>query len=307
MYKTELDKKLTRNICFTILIFTLFLFLKDTSYVSASEHENKNLPKIIILEKNQYINKKDNSAMVFIDAGEFIIGDNNGSYNEKPEHKVYLDYYLIDVYEVTNAQFQKFVSDSGYQPNGPWKRGYQQLQDNHPVRFVTWQDASAYAKWAGKRLPTEAEWEKAAKGTKNNKYPWGVSGNNHFLIKDETFQSYEADAFPANVSEYGCFNMGGGVYEWTNDWYDRYYYEQADINKVSINPQGPEDNAKPEQRFLNTKWNAAGNERSSLKSIRGGGAWGAWAKDNARTSKRRWGNPAYWFNDTGFRCAKSIE
>jgi formylglycine-generating enzyme required for sulfatase activity len=305
MYKTEFDKKLIKNISFILLILLLFLFLKTPSY--ASENQVKNLPKVIILEKDRYINQKDNSEMVFIEPGEFIIGDNNGSYDEKPEHKVYLDAYLIDVYEVANAQFKKFVSDTGYKPKGPWKRGYQQLQDNHPVRFVTWQDASAYAKWAGKRLPTEAEWEKAAKGTKNNKYPWGTNGNNHFLIKDESFKSYKADVFPASVSKYGCFNMGGGVYEWTNDWYDRYYYQQADINKGAINPQGPEDNAEPEQRFLDTEWNAAGNERSSLKVIRGGGNWGVWAKDNARTSKRRWGNPSYWFNDTGFRCAKSTQ
>ena len=109
MCGTEFGKKLIKTACGTLLIFTLFLFLKNPSYVSASEDQNKNLPKAIILEKNKYINKKDNSEMALIAAGEFIMGDNNGNYNEKPDHKVYLDAYLIDIYEVTYAQFEKFI------------------------------------------------------------------------------------------------------------------------------------------------------------------------------------------------------
>jgi len=312
MHKADFNKKIEKMIKylgFIFLVFAFFLCFKSATQTYASEYKNKKLPKGIILQDGRFINKKDNSTMTLIPAGKFIMGDNDGSYNEKPEHKVYLDTYLIDIYEITNAQFEKFISEAGYKPQGPWRRGYQHFQedDNHPVRFTTWYDAYAYAKWAGKRLPTEAEWEKASKGITNNKYPWGNDWDNKFSINIESFKSYEINAFPKSVSGYGCFNMGGGVWEWVNDWYDRYYYNGIDTNQTVVNPRGPEDNAGPEKRFLNTKWNAAGNERSTLKVIRGGGNWSNLAKDNARASKRMWGNPSYWFNDTGFRCAKSIE
>ena len=310
MYKIKFNKTIeNRNIksfglyaIGFIFFFCLIIMLPAT--VCALENNIK-LPKGIIFKNGSFISEKDNMKMAFVSAGDFIMGSNNGNYNEKPEHKVYLDTYLIDSYEVSNAQFAKFVEKTGYNPQGPWKRGYKKGEENYPVRFVTWHDAATYAKWAGKRLPYEAEWEKAAKGKNDNIYPWGNTWYEKFAVKTEIFEPYDVKAFPFTISEYGCFGMAGGVWEWAGDWYDRFYYEEFAITKAVKNPTGPEDGAEPEKRFLDTG-TAAGNERSTLRVIRGGGNWGNSAKDNTRAAKRMWGNPSYWFNDTGFRCAISF-
>lgn len=283
----------------TALFCYLFIF-SMACIVSANEEYDKAL-----LSKRIIVNEKDNAQMVLIPAGNFIRGDNTGNYNERPEHTVYLDAFLIDVYPVTNDKFEKFVNETGYIPEGPWKRGYEPGQSHYPVRFVSWNDANSYALWAGKRLPSEAEWEKAAKGKANYKYPWGNEWKDSYEHNNIAFKPASVNAFPEEMlSSYGCFGMTGGVWEWTNDWYDRYAYEKFANGQIVRNPTGPSCGAQPEQRFIETG-TAAGNEISTLKVIKGGITWGAFAKDNSRNAKRMWGNPGYWFNDTGFRCAMS--
>jgi formylglycine-generating enzyme required for sulfatase activity len=234
--------------------------------------------------------------MVKIPAGTFKRGNNQGHFNEKPRHKVYLNTFYIDKHEVTNAQFQTFIKKSDYQPQGPWKRGYKKGQEKHPVRFVTWHDATAYAEWASKKLPTESQWEKAAAGPKNTVYPWGNTWKQ--IRNDENY--HPVMTIPADKSGYGCHDMAGNVWEWCRDWFDRYAYEQY-RESPKKDPTGPTDNAQPENRFVKTN-TAPGNERSTLKVIRSGRIIGKFGKENARVSKRVWGNPHYWFNDTGFRC-----
>ncbi|MDZ4858771.1 MAG: SUMF1/EgtB/PvdO family nonheme iron enzyme [Candidatus Hydrogenedentes bacterium] len=147
--------------------------------------------------------------MVFVPAGPFTMGSNIGDTDESPEHLATTKAYFMDKYEVSNADFKKFESAYTY------KDGY----DNHAC-VVTWEQAAAYAKWAGKRLPTEEEWEKAARGTDARLYPWGDS-------YDVTFVAYDGDVprggtIMKAASPYGCFDMAGGVREWTDSWYKPY-------------------------------------------------------------------------------------
>lgn len=219
---------------------------------------------------NSVITAKDGAKMVLIPAGEFAMGDNDGDEEENPEHAVYLDAFYMDLYEVTNAQYKEFVRATGHkQPEGllldinnplnqtyfkPWNDPDFNM-DNYPVTCVTWEDANAYAEWAGKRLPTEAEWEKAARGgSVGQKYTWGnnypptASSEN---IADESFgKKYPNWNFVKGYNDgfvfvspvgryksnaYGIFDMGGNVSEMCADWYGENYYSES----PKQNPKGP--------------------------------------------------------------------
>ena len=263
----------------------------------------KNLPKHVVNKDGKYISLIDGMELIYIPAGSFIMGSKSGNTDERPEHEVELDHYFIDKYEVSNLQFEKFVKLSNYIPEGPWKRGYKSsLEKNNPVVFITWHDAYQYSKWAKRSLPTEAQWEYAAKGERNYQYPWGTTWNE----KNIPLERFVAvDSFKHAKAPFGNHLMAGNAWEWVLDWYDRHYY-QTFKDKTAKNPLGPKDGAPPEQRFVDTE-TAAGNERSTLKVIKGGSGFGALKKENNRGSKRMWGNPRYWFNDTGFRCGFSLE
>lgn len=219
--------------------------------------------------------------MIFIKAGEFVMGSNTQDSSEAPEHKVYLDAYNIDRYEVTNAQFEKFVNETGFKPRGKWKA---EMRDpNHPVLGVSWNDANAYAKWAGKRLPTEAEWEKACRGTDGRRYPWGNVWYDNFAQSLENWSRWAADvkSYPQGKSPYGVYNMVGNAWEWCADWYDPNYYKTAPAK----NPKGP--------------------DKGSFKVCRGGG-WDD-LQDYMHCSFRSRMIPTYSSKFVGFRCAKSAE
>jgi formylglycine-generating enzyme required for sulfatase activity len=177
--------------------------------------------------------EKDNSEMVYVPAGGFLMGGGESNAladdDEKPRHSVYLDAFWIDRAEVTNAAFARFVQETGYQTEvekageSGW-RAYAEGKDNHPVVKVTWNDAGAYCRWAGKRLPTEAEWEKAARGEEGFIYPWGNEWDPaRANAKESGFRGTVAvGSFPEGASPYGVFDMAGNVWEWTADWYQPY-------------------------------------------------------------------------------------
>ena len=273
--------------------------------------------------------KPDNEAkaplgMVWIKGGTFQMGSNEGEENEKPVHEATLDDFYMDETEVTVAQFERFINATGYQTDAEkegnsyvlvdciWKEesGVTWRDDvfgkprpksdyNHPVIHVSWNDADAYAKWADKRLPTEAEWEYAARcGSKGYKYAWGngnPSKSNGGNLQDETTQKeckwgniwedYNDGFFgTAPVKQFGsnCFglyDMTGNVWEWCNDWYESDYYSKS----PKSNPQG-----------ANT-----GNFR-----VLRGGSWLNFP-DYCRLAIRYRNNPANRFFNDGFRFAKT--
>jgi len=180
--------------------------------------------------------------MVLIPAGKFLMGSSpkdgrvgfTVGVDELPQHTVDLKAYFIDRYEVTAKKYRMFIEATGRKPPGdprfpeiyPWARegGVPKEIENNPVIYVSWNDAASFCEWAGKRLPTEAEWEKAARGTDGRIWPWG----NIFDPQKANVQEYKAGgtlgvgSFPKGVSPYGVYDMAGNVAEWTADWYQAY-------------------------------------------------------------------------------------
>ena len=246
------------------------------------------------------------NGMVLIPAGEFEMGSAKGAANERPVHTVYLDAFYMDTHEVTNAQYKAFIDE-----NPEWQKEnippafhdgvYLRLWDgntypegkaNHPVIYVSWYAAMAYAEWAGKRLPTEAEWEKAARGGLTGKlYPWGDT-------YDPTFANYAryhnepiaVGQYPPNG--YGLYDMAGNVSEWCLDEYDPDFYAQSPR-------ENPFSHGTPEEVIRNFKVVKEKNR------ILRGGCW----SDNGlflRVTYRDWGPQNYSSVFRGFRCVKDI-
>jgi len=215
------------------------------------------------------------AGMVLIPAGPFLMGDtfNEGSAGELPVHEVYLDDFYMDAYEVTNAQYAEFDPTHTY-PTG---------KGDHPVTSVSWFDAADYAQWAGKRLPTEAEWEKAARGgVVGKRYPWGDSVS----AADANYYNNIGDTTPVGdypPNGYGLYDAAGNVVEWCADWYDKYYYKDSPL----YNPQGPDSGAPDYERVLR------------------GGGWGYVAGAMRVASRYKYG-PALMYFNIGFRCAGDV-
>jgi formylglycine-generating enzyme required for sulfatase activity len=192
---------------------------------------------------------KDTMMVIYIPAGEFIMGsiqgDKNAQAEEEPAHKVYTDAYWIDRTQVTNAMFRACVNAGACTYNltpATAPDYYNPLYDNHPVVYVTWEQAATYCTWEGGRLPTEAEWEKAARGNKNSLYAWGDQIPNGNLVNVNNFVGITTAVglFPRGQSAYGLMDMGGNVREWVSDWYAADYYLHSPTN----NPKGPETGEK---------------------------------------------------------------
>ncbi|MCY1723228.1 formylglycine-generating enzyme family protein [Prolixibacteraceae bacterium Z1-6] len=166
-------------------------------------------------------------GMVYVPAGEFVMGSNIGDRDEGPQQKVYVEAFYIDRFEVTNREYARFKK--GYKYNTKTTdetvRKEQWKDEDRPVVNISWEEAVEYCEWAGKRLPTEAEWEKAARGTDGRKYPWG---NFHDMSFAEPDGIAETAAWRAGKSTYGAYWMAGGAWEWTADWYQPYPGNEVD-------------------------------------------------------------------------------
>ncbi len=223
---------------------------------------------------------KDGREMMLVPAGKFVMGEGSVA------HEVYLDSFYIDRYPVTNADYKKFVDATKHSAPPHWQNGkIPQGKENHPVVNVTWDDANAYAQWAGKRLPTEAEWEKAASWDEIKKqkrvYPWG---NDFDASKCNSSESGIGGTTPVGKyspqgdSFYGVADMAGNVWEWCADWYDENYYK----NSPKENPKGP---ASGQYRVLR------------------GGSW-YFDRYGVGAAARYLGGPGDRGADVGFRCAQ---
>jgi len=175
--------------------------------------------------------------MVVVPAGWFWMGEDDDRPSNRPRCAVYLDAFAIDKTEVTNEAFAEFVAETGYQMKG-WEASIAKEHASHPASGVPWQAADAYCRWAGKRLPTEAEWEKAARGTDGRRYPWGETweADRTNTLENGVGGPVAVGSFPSGASPYGALDMAGNVAEWVADYYDAAYYAYAPDH----NPTGPD-------------------------------------------------------------------
>ena len=165
--------------------------------------------------------------LVVIPAGPFIRGTSQGGFDEQPERKIYLDEFSIDRYEVTNAQYAAFVKATGHRKSGPPSRYAKNTGRmrgvNQPAVYVSWDDAKAYCEWRGRRLPTEAEWEKAMRGPDGRLWPWGnveIPGGANWARVDDGFEvAAPVGRVRSDASPYGVMDGAGNVMEWVADWY----------------------------------------------------------------------------------------
>jgi formylglycine-generating enzyme required for sulfatase activity len=245
-------------------------------------------------------------TLLYVPAGEFVMGSDDGDEDERPAHNVYLDSFWVDKTEVTNAMYAMCVNDGKCEPPNATRsrdRGsyYGDSRfDNFPVIYMSWNNATSYCSWADRRLSTEAEWEKVAswdeKSQSKYKYPWGddfiysllnfcdrscAFNHTNTSWDDGYSDTSPVGNYPNGASPYGVLDMVGNVWEWVSDWYGLTYYN----NSPSVNPPGP----------------ASGQYRV----LRGG----SWFDDMSvvQTFNRLSQDPSTSYYHFGFRCAMDAE
>jgi iron(II)-dependent oxidoreductase len=241
---------------------------------------------------------------ILIPAGPFIMGSDSVQTNEqnRPQHTVELPAYKIDKYLVTNAQYARFVAATGHRPPENWSDGKIPTgKVLHPVTLVSWYDATKYAAWAGKRLPTEQEWEKAARGNDGRRWPWG---NSMDAARVNTYYNVGSTsavtAYPQGASPYGVLDMAGNVSQWVAD--DFLPYPDSDAQRDLFKAKAGVVNSEMD-RSLGVLDLVTTEAR--YKVMRGG----SWKSDPFSTSSfhRNYSLPNYASSFYGFRCAQSVQ
>ncbi len=237
-----------------------------------------------IESKFEMIEGQDGAPMINIPEGEFLMGDNNGARNQRPEHTIRLDSYYIDQFEVTMERYQKFLDETNHDLPPLWDDfAASENAKDRPAVGMAWDSARAYCAWTGKRLPTEAEWEKAARGADGRRYPWGHMqpfvdiarynlGTTGWVSYEVTLASVTSGVSGMSIrhgltqgtkSPYGLYHMAGNASEWVADWYDRTYYEES----AERNPTGPKEGERKIYRGGSwedpPKWLAVTTRRSA--------------------------------------------
>ncbi|MBT4501510.1 MAG: SUMF1/EgtB/PvdO family nonheme iron enzyme [Gemmatimonadetes bacterium] len=229
--------------------------------------------------------------MVLVPAGEFPMGTDLHNRDEAPTHPVYLDSFYIDRYEVTVSSYRACLEADACYPRpriGGKCNWWKPKRERHPMNCVNWDEASRYCRWAGKRLPTEAEWEKAARGTDGRPFPWGDKRPRcRYAVMDEkepgcgSGKTGAVGQLLAGASPYGALDMAGNASEWVADWYAEDFYERS----PRTNPTGP----------------SSGTQR-----VFRGGSWRLFG-GFLSTTHRFSSPPTLRHDDVGFRCARSVE
>ncbi len=291
------NKQLVFGVIFCFFISILFLLVivweikKSIDFDDKMRSVQEDTKQITIDDNRDFsiyetLTGDDAREMILVPEGVFTRGSDSGGFDEKPQQEIYLDAFYIDKYEVSVDDYNKFRRAANYvEPSVPFFQGDHNIlkTPNYPVVGVSWYDSVNYCTWAGKRLLTEAEWEKAARGTHGLVYPWG----NKFLPKraniagtaDEFKYMAPVGSFPMGRSVYGVYDMSGNVSEWVADWYDQFTYTKSPM----INPTGAE---------------------KSRNQVFRGGSWDA-RKVDARAAKRFAASPGRKDSIVGFRCGKS--
>ena len=224
-------------------------------------------------------------SMVLVPGGEFMMGSWTGDADERPVRRVYLEDFFMDKDQLTVGQYAKFLEATSHIAPPEWHIMSRAMHQKRPVVNVDWADAAAYCTWAGKRLPTEAEWEKAARGTDGRTYPWGdepptrLHGNMQKEVWNNHMGLTPVGMFADGKSPYGINDMAGNVWQWVSDWYDQDYYKSSPLQ----NPTGP--------------------PKGEYKVVRGG-SWGS-GPEGLRSADRETHVPSFQGFGTGFRCAKT--
>jgi formylglycine-generating enzyme required for sulfatase activity len=271
------------NINFVIIFFAIsfpviLLFIGCRAYTPVFQEEiGKGQPL-----PDTYVGHKDPEPMKLVPAGFFLMGNEAGDEDEKPRHRVFVNAFYMDEAEVTCARYGRFLKETGYPPHQLWDPKYDRPGD--PVVGVSWYDAVAFAAWACKRLPQEAEWEKAAAGgLAENKYPTGDEIDKE-MSNFDSFGTTPVKSYAPNG--YGLYDMSGNVWEWCRDWYSRDYY----MISTGKNPAGPQ----------------LGIRQSVGKKVVRGGAWYC-NKTALRISNRHKNDPDFGSFNIGFRCVKPVK